>query len=213
MTTTTVRAAAPWLQVLGGRRFDLAHPTPDMVNFEMIATVLAGTPRFTRHTEGGAYSVAQHSVEGAYAILRDTGRRNWAAAFLLHDAHEAYIGDMATPVKDALIWHAISERGDLGAGEVVRDAVRSLKASLDEAIYIAAGIPWPLSYASARIVHEYDSRMCRTERDACMAPPPEPWAYCIENAAPVEGCVLSSWSEDYAAIQFRVACRDLLPPS
>ncbi len=188
----------------------LVQPSVCAVNFRTMATVLARTPRFGGHTDRGVYSVAQHSREGAYAVLRDTGRRDCAAAFLLHDGHEYIIGDIATPVVDALAAHAVLVSGDLNSADVVKRAVRSLKSTLDEAIHKAAGIPWPLPPDVRAIVKEYDLRVGRTERDARMAPPPQKWDPIWEAAEPVRGMMLEQISETCAAAMFLSACADLL---
>lgn len=196
----------PWLQVLGGVAFDLTRPTAAMIDFSIIATVLARIPRFAGHTEGGVYSVAQYSVEGARAILRDTGSREAAAAFAIHDAHEAYVGDIATPIQKALC--AVASEKSVYAGLAVTAAIKSLKARIDVAIHEAAGIPFPLAAEPSSIVHEYDVRMMCTERLVRLAPPPRPWT----TVAPVVvGCDLYPWSEAVAAVTFRTVMRELLP--
>jgi hypothetical protein len=190
-----------WVQTVTGGAVDLLDPKPEQIDFETMAIGLAGTPRFGRQTRGGLYSVAQHCLEGALAIERDTGRRDWAAAFLLHDGHEYLIGDISTPVQNAL---AIICRDP----DALRDAFRAQKARLDAAIYPAAGIDWPLPPETAAVVHEYDARMCRTERDTRMAPSPYPWHPRIENAEPLTGVDLYPWSEKTVAALYRVALRD-----
>jgi hypothetical protein len=205
-----------WLQALPrpgttqGVRFDLGAPTPDMVDFDAMATVLARTGRCTGHARY-PYSVAQHCVEGALAIIRDTGRRDWAAAFLLHDGHEYVIGDIATPVRDALAYWAVLDTGDLEMERVVKRALKRLKRAVDNAIYQAAGIAWPLDPETAKVVAEYDIRMLRTERDAIMATPPEPWVAVYEQAQPVTGCTLDRMSEFDASTIFAYYCCELLP--
>lgn len=207
----------PWTQVLGtdgkGKRFDLVNPRAEDVDFVAMATVLARTPRFNGHTEGGSYSVAQHCREGAYAILRETGDAYAAAAFLLHDGHEYIIGDQSTPVRDAVAWYAVAESGDLYADRIVRSAIASLKLALDQAIYKRAGLGWPLSPAVHALVKEYDIRMLRTEADARMAPRPEPWEGIYEAAVSIAGVRTEPWSETYARARFLDACRDLLAPN
>jgi len=199
-----------WMQALGSVRFDLAEPTPAMIDFDAMAIVLARAPRFAGHTEGGVYSVAQHCHEGAYAILRDTGRRDWAAAFLLHDGHEYVIGDLSTPMQDALCHFANIDNEHMDAGRVVRRAIKALKGGLDAAIYTAAGIAWPLDAETAAVVKEYDTRMCRTERTACLAQPPEPWHESLENAVPVVGADLNPWTERAARWRFKDALADIV---
>lgn len=197
-----------WIQTLGSGWLDLANPDPKHINFRTIAIVLARVPRFAGHTDKGPYSVAQHCVEGARAILRDGHGQDAAKAFLLHDAHEAYIGDMATPLVGAM--SAIATR--LGASEygaaVIRQTVRELKRELDSAIYLAAGVHFPLPAYIETVVSLYDLRMLRTERDARLAPPPAPWMDAVENAVPVEGCDLYPWSEDVSCASYKEMLRD-----
>lgn len=203
-------APAIWLQTIGGARYvDLANPKPEQINFEAMATVLARVPRFGGHTNG-IYSVAQHCVEGAYAILRDTGRRDAAAAFLLHDGHEYLIGDIATPVQEALAAAADVFDGDRDGGDIVRCAIGNLKARLDAAIYAAAGIAWPLPKDVRAIVKDYDMRMCATEHRARMDAAPFPWVEQVENAASVVGCDLAQWDEWCAHDAFQSAFYDLV---
>lgn len=201
----------PWRQLLGGKKLDFADPDPALIDWNDIATVLARIPRYTGHTESGVLSVAQHCVGGARAIQRDGYSGDVAAAFLIHDAHEAFIGDIGTPTLDALAHHAVMEAGDLGAERIVRAAMRGLKRSLDAAIYSAAGIPWPLDVDVAQTVREYDLRMLRTERDWRMAPPPEPWIAACENAKPIEDADLFPWSEYLAREEWIEMARELLP--
>lgn len=200
-----------WMQALNAVRFDIGAPESHMVDFRAMARVLARLPRFGAHTEQGTISVAQHSREGAYAILRDTGRRDAAAAFLLHDGHEYVTGDLTTPVAKAIGFYAVMIRGDIHAAQLVRDSIHAMKSAIDEAIYAAAGIPWPLSEETVRIVHEYDLRMGRTERDMRLRVPPAPWGDDYERAEPVKGCDLTRWSEEYACGAFAMALDALIP--
>lgn len=66
--------------------------TPDI---EVIATALSNINRFTGHV--GGYSVAQHCV-----LMSVRVPRAWAFSALLHDAPEAYIGDVSAPLKRLL---------------------------------------------------------------------------------------------------------------
>lgn len=183
-----------WIQTLAGG-FDLLEPRVDQVDFKSLVTALSRIPRFLGYTSGGSLSVAQHCVEGARAIERETRRRDAAAAFLLHDAHEAFIGDIPTPVQRALEAHS-SE---------VRAAFRALKDRIDAAIYGAAGIEWPLDDETRDIVRTYDLRMCRTERDFFCSTPSQRWEDVIENAVPVDGCSREMWGAKRAQWEFQCA--------
>lgn len=72
------------------------EPTPDMICIEDIAHSLSHQCRFAGHLQT-FYSVAQHSLFCARAV--DT---NYKLAALLHDASEAYLVDIPTPIKRRL---------------------------------------------------------------------------------------------------------------
>ena len=79
-----------------GVAFDVLDPRPEMVNIFDIAHALARVNRFGGHSSV-AYSVAQHSVYVSHDVPAPL-----AKAALLHDAAEAYLGDVMTPVKQLL---------------------------------------------------------------------------------------------------------------
>lgn len=97
-----------------GRQFNFANPHPSMVVLDDVAHALANLNRFTGHT-GYAYSVAQHSV-AVSRFLELTGEPLIIQlAGLLHDAHEAYFGDISAPMKEFLKFRTI---GNIVAGTV-----------------------------------------------------------------------------------------------
>ena len=71
---------------------------PEMICIEDIAHALSRLPRFGGHLNRH-YSVAQHSVLSA---RRAKNKKDKKAA-LMHDASEAYILDMPTPIKARLL--------------------------------------------------------------------------------------------------------------
>lgn len=84
-------------------KIDLVNPTPEMISIEDIAHALSNICRFGGHT-GEFYSVAQHSIL-VWALCGNeytpeiVTRKKIA---LLHDAPEAYLGDVVKPLKNAL---------------------------------------------------------------------------------------------------------------
>jgi hypothetical protein len=102
------------VMLVSGDMLDPFNPDPDMLTIPVIAHHLAMQCRFN-----GAcrrfYSVAEHSVNGAavaWALFNED--KPLARAMLLHDAHEAILGDIVSPIKkpdllgpDAPIWHAV----------------------------------------------------------------------------------------------------------
>lgn len=82
-----------WIQTYTGKQFEFERPTLDMLDIEDIAHALSGTARYNHHTRD-FYSVAQHAC-----IVASCAPREIALAALLHDAAEAYTGDMVSPLK------------------------------------------------------------------------------------------------------------------
>jgi hypothetical protein len=85
------------IQTLDGGHFSFDHPRA--LPIEVNARALSRLARWTGHTLW-FLSVAQHSV-----IVSRLVDRRLAAAALLHDAAEAIIGDINTPLKRAIGEH------------------------------------------------------------------------------------------------------------
>ena len=81
------------IQVGSGGYFHFEDPRPEEVHLSDIAAALSKITRYTGHTTE-FYSVAQHSV-----LVSKLVPRHLALAGLLHDATEAYIGDINRPLK------------------------------------------------------------------------------------------------------------------
>lgn len=88
-----------------GKSFDLAAPDADLIDPRDIAHALAHICRFGGHTRK-FYTVAQHSC-----IVADLVPEEHKLAALLHDATEAYCGDMVRPLKLAMPTYQDIERG------------------------------------------------------------------------------------------------------
>ena len=82
-----------WLQTFSGRKFWPLDSIPEDIYIEDIAHALSLICRFGGHCSE-FYSVAQHSVLVAGAVTQE--HKLWA---LLHDATEAYLGDIVRPLK------------------------------------------------------------------------------------------------------------------
>jgi hypothetical protein len=83
----------PWVQTHSGIAFYPLDPLPHEVLLPDIAHALARICRFTGHTRE-FYSVAEHSVRVSH--LCEPQDALWG---LLHDAAEAYLTDLAGPLK------------------------------------------------------------------------------------------------------------------
>jgi 5'-deoxynucleotidase YfbR-like HD superfamily hydrolase len=82
----------PWIQVHSGKVIDLLRPNISDILITDIAHALSNLCRFGGHSD--FYSVAQHSV----IVSRVVSPKNsmWG---LMHDASEAYLGDVPKPLK------------------------------------------------------------------------------------------------------------------
>ncbi|EGP02748.1 hypothetical protein AAUPMG_12496, partial [Pasteurella multocida subsp. multocida str. Anand1_goat] len=83
-----------------GNTIDFQNPSVDQIDIRDIAHNLSFENRFMGQTKK-PYSVAQHCVLGS-AILEEMGDPELALMFLLHDASEAYLKDIPTPLKRLL---------------------------------------------------------------------------------------------------------------
>ena len=88
--------ASPTIQLATGRYFDLRNPQDHAYSIIEIGLSLSRLCRFNGHTIS-FYSVAQHSVLVSHIVPKQ-----FALEALLHDAAEAYIGDVSSPLKAML---------------------------------------------------------------------------------------------------------------
>lgn len=132
-----------------GLRFYHKDPREGDIDIFDIAHHLSNLCRFTGATSS-FYSVAQHSVLVAAEVERQTDDRQLVRTALLHDAAEAYLADLARPVK------IIPE---LAFYKVLEERVERVVAQKFDLIY-----PWPL------LVKEADEAACLAERRDLMPP-------------------------------------------
>lgn len=105
-----------WIQTYTGRKFYPLSPRAEDIDIVDIAHALSQKCRFTGHCSE-FWSVANHSITVADEC---TGKN--ALIALMHDAAEAYMPDVASPIKSLLpdvmemervLWKCIAERFDL----------------------------------------------------------------------------------------------------
>ena len=93
-----------WILPRSGRHIDFQNPDPAEIAIEDIAVALARECRFSGQTRA-FYSVAQHSV-----LVSRIVPEAFALEALLHDATEAFIKDLPSPLKGMLPEYSRIER-------------------------------------------------------------------------------------------------------
>lgn len=84
------------IRTYSGKYINLINPVPDDILIEDIAHALAKQPRFAGHLPVD-FSVAQHSL-----LCCKLAQKENKLAALMHDASEAYLLDIPTPLKARL---------------------------------------------------------------------------------------------------------------
>jgi uncharacterized protein len=100
-----------WILTASNKQIDFLNPDPNQITIEDIATGLSNQPRFAGQLST-FYSVAEHCIimERLFIQLHNPdegkGERGWVGkvsrAILLHDATEAYMCDVPTPLKNLM---------------------------------------------------------------------------------------------------------------
>ncbi len=98
------------MQTASGAPFWPLDPRPEDVSIEDIAHALSFQCRFAGHCRV-FYSVAEHSVRVARVVEGRNAPQRVVLAALLHDAAEAYLGDMIRPLKPYMDSYRAAEDG------------------------------------------------------------------------------------------------------
>jgi hypothetical protein len=127
--------SAGWIETYTGARVDVFNIDPRTLRMEDIACGLSNCCRFAGQLPEH-YSVAQHSVLMSHLVPE-----SYAREALMHDASEAYLGDVPAPIKRGL------------------SDYRAVETYVQEMIAKAFGLVFPCPDA----IHEADKRMVLTE--------------------------------------------------
>lgn len=93
--------SADWIETYTGVSFFSLNPSPDDVRIEDIAHALSQKCRFNGHTSH-FYSVAAHSINVQRELEARGADVRTQLIGLLHDASEAYLPDVPSPIKPLL---------------------------------------------------------------------------------------------------------------
>lgn len=98
-----------YIQAHSGKKVDYSDLQVDSIDIMDIAHALSNNCRFNGHTSS-FFSVAQHSLLVEAIVAEAGGTLEQRMQALLHDAPEAYISDMPTPLKSLLPFFKAIER-------------------------------------------------------------------------------------------------------
>lgn len=179
MTIDTDRFTRPgdWMQTFTGGQFWPLDPRAEEIDPRDIAHALAMQCRYNGHCRR-FYSVAEHCVLLSAAVRPENAL--WA---LLHDAAEAYVGDMVRPLKRQM------------------PNFRVLEDTVLHAIAFRFDLPWPMP---AEVI-EADNRILRSERIELMPSEHQWWTDALEPL-PV---VICGWDPGFAEEMYLARLADL----
>lgn len=169
-----------WMQTYTGQQFWPLDPRPEDFEIRDIAHALANICRFGGHSRR-FYSVAQHSV-----LVSQLCPPSFAVHGLLHDAAEAYLGDIIRPLKYQ------------AAFEMYREA----EARLEGVLWQWAQLEW--SDLARRAVSRADNIALATEGRDIMSAPPAPWGFpggILPHGDPVTDRI-EPWDPERAEVEF-----------
>ena len=124
-----------------GGYISIANPRENQINIYDIAIGLSNIPRFGGQTHR-FYPVALHSILIARKLSAD-GHDDLALQGLMHDAAEAYLGDIQMPIKKLLPEYKLIE------------------ANMEFVIRRRFNLPQQFD----PMIKQYDRRICKTEKE------------------------------------------------
>jgi hypothetical protein len=189
--TKTAERVGDWMMTASGTRFYPLDPRPNEIHISDIIHHLARVCRYGGAVRGH-YSVAEHCCHLADFFTgpwpgHSVDKVSYARAALLHDAAEAYIGDLIRPIKPTL------------------PAFAAIESPLEQMIWLRFCVPTVLPLA----VKEADSAIIGDERPAVFTSR----ALEVADWAPRKrlGVEIFMWERDRAADEFARRFGQLFP--
>jgi hypothetical protein len=174
------RIKGPTIRLFGGTYFDYLDPEGSEFTIEDVAHALSNICRFGGHSNFH-YSVAQHSFLASHIV-----KPEYAYDALMHDAPEAFIGDMLKPLK------------------IMLPDYRAVENKVEAAVFRRFGVTNPLPEA----VKLADLQMLVAEQAQVMGAQDDHWDLTFNaKAAPV---LIHSWPIWYAEEQFLLRYKSLV---
>lgn len=162
-----------------GIAFHFLEPKEDEIDIFDIANSLSNQCRYTGHVKK-FYSVAEHCCH-LYDYAKTKAKYHFEKfelkTILLHDASEAYLTDIARPIKNHI------------------PDYRKLEVRIEEVVASKFGIVYPYP----AWVKEYDMRILLDEREQVMRPSKNVWA--VDGQEPL-GVNINFWEPSEAFLNF-----------
>jgi len=151
-----------WMQTYSGLAFEFDSDDKTQICIEDIATHLSKICRFNGACKT-FYSVAQHSIY----VSQDLKNQSLETQLygLLHDAAEAYIGDIIRPLKNS--------------------TYINLENKILCRIMMSLDLYWERYLFCRALIKDSDDRLLFTERNQLMLSPPQPWDF-EREASPIK---------------------------
>jgi hypothetical protein len=163
---------SPTILLHSGEYLNLLDPQSSKFSIEDIAHGLSMTCRFNGQCDA-FYSVAEHCV-----VMSEMVQKDYKLEALMHDASEAFLGDIVTPLKKILPAYQVIEK------------------SFERQIALRYGLPMKMSPQ----VKKADTRMCVTEQQQLMNNK-DVWRDDMKDVLPYD-IELSCWSWPVAKQMF-----------
>lgn len=167
-----VLSAGEWILTHSGRHVELRNPDPEEIDISDIARGISRECRFTGQCRE-FYSVAQHSVLASLIVAAE-----FALEALLHDATEAFIKDIPSPLKKLLPEYS------------------RIEGILEGVIRLKFGLPEEMSAP----VRTADRILLATEKRDLMAHDPWVWPI-LEGVEPLSEQIVP-WSPEVSMERF-----------
>lgn len=173
------------IKVSAGHYVDLANPDPTTIEVKSIAAALSKVCRFGGHCPK-FYSVAEHCIHATALACSEGYAGDALTAVFLHDAAEAYIGDMVKPLKVTMPQYGEAEH------------------RIEAAIQAAFGVDFS---KWIDVIKRFDRAMLKAEKVTMWPEDTEKWAGFSE----IEDRVVrfQFWEPSEAEMQFLAMARTL----
>lgn len=165
-----------YIETFNGHRVTILDPKAEQICISDIAHSLSMQCRYTGHCKR-FYSVAEHSVWVARMCAPE-----YALWGLLHDGTEAYLADIATPIKVHLSNYKVLEHG--------------------MALKVAERFGVDLTEEVERHVKWWDIQVLRREAELLMPSGGQGWVVNIDNPEPIPQISIQCWSPEEARDKF-----------